>query len=168
MKRTYSFSVIIWICRLMARKFQEMLPILISHSLYHINISLFCAYCPQIFTDYFQCGFFPIFFFCSLCFDISFCTLVSCGFVKIVWILKFNQAIRVVRLGARCTDHWTTGQSRGVGAPATQLITHVKSSTLYGRPYGHESNFFSAWWVTTTILYHYGATFCEPRYYPFF
>ena len=34
-------------------------------------------------TDYFQCGFFP-FFFCSLCFDISFCTLVSCGFVKIV------------------------------------------------------------------------------------
>ena len=52
MKRAYSFSVIIWICRLMARKFQEMLPILISHSLYHINISLFCAYCPQIFTDW--------------------------------------------------------------------------------------------------------------------
>ena len=40
---------------------------------------------------------------------------------------------RVVRLGAQCTDHWTTGQSRGVGVPAVQLTTHVKSSTLYGR-----------------------------------
>ena len=40
---------------------------------------------------------------------------------------------RVVRLGAQCTDHWTTGQSRGVGAPAVQLTTHDKSSTLYGR-----------------------------------
>ena len=40
---------------------------------------------------------------------------------------------RIVRLGAQCTDHWTTGQSRGVGVPAVQLNTHVKSSTLYGR-----------------------------------
>ena len=40
---------------------------------------------------------------------------------------------RVVRLEAQCTDHWTTGQSRGVGVPAVQLTTHVKSSTLYGR-----------------------------------
>ena len=40
---------------------------------------------------------------------------------------------RVVRLGAQCTDHWTTGQNRGVGVPAVQLTTHVKSSTLYGR-----------------------------------
>ena len=63
MKRTYSFSVIIWICRLMARKFQEMLPILISHSLYHINISLFCAYCPQIFTDWLLPMWFFSFFF---------------------------------------------------------------------------------------------------------
>ena len=39
----------------------------------------------------------------------------------------------VVRLGAQCTDHWTTDQSRGVGVPAVQLTTHVKSSTLYGR-----------------------------------
>ena len=37
---------------------------------------------------------------------------------------------RVVRLGAQCTDHWTTEQSRGIGAPAIQLTTHVKSSTL--------------------------------------
>ena len=40
---------------------------------------------------------------------------------------------RVVRLGAQCTDHWTTEQSRGDGVPAVQLTTHVKSSTLYGR-----------------------------------
>ena len=40
---------------------------------------------------------------------------------------------RVVRLGAQCTDHWPTGQSRGVSVPAVQLIKHVKSSTLYGR-----------------------------------
>ena len=26
--------------------------------------------------------------------------------------------------------------------PAVQLAAHVKSSTLYGRPYGHKSNFF--------------------------
>ena len=40
---------------------------------------------------------------------------------------------RVVRLGAQCTDHWTTGQSGGVSVPAVQLTKHVKSSTLYGR-----------------------------------
>ena len=39
----------------------------------------------------------------------------------------------VVRLGAQCADHWTNGQSCGVGVPAVQLITHVESSTLYGR-----------------------------------
>ena len=38
----------------------------------------------------------------------------------------------VVRLGAQCTDHWTTEQSHGIGMPAVQLTTHVKSSTLYG------------------------------------
>ena len=47
----------------------------------------------------------------------------------------------VVRLGAQCTDHWTTEQSRGVGVPAVQLTTHVKSSTLYGRAVVHP-NFF--------------------------
>ena len=36
----------------------------------------------------------------------------------------------------------TTGQSRGVGVPAVQLTTHVKSSTLYGRTVVHP-NFFS-------------------------
>ena len=39
----------------------------------------------------------------------------------------------VVRLGAQCTDHWTTEQSHGIGMPAVQLTMHVKSSTLYGR-----------------------------------
>ena len=33
---------------------------------------------------------------------------------------------RVVRLGAQCTDHWTTEQSRGIDVPAVQLTTHVK------------------------------------------
>ena len=52
---------------------------------------------------------------------------------------------RVVRLGAQCTDHWTTGQSRGVGVPAIQLTTHVKSSTLCGRTVvGSYIQFFSA------------------------
>ena len=55
----------------------------------------------------------------------------------------------------------TTGQSRGVGVPAVQLTTHVKSSTLYGRTVVHPN--FSTWWVTT-ILYNYGATLCELRY----
>ena len=40
----------------------------------------------------------------------------------------------------------TTGQSRGVGVPAVQLTTHVKSSTLYGhtvvRTYGLTFKFF--------------------------
>ena len=40
---------------------------------------------------------------------------------------------RLLEPGAQCTDHWTIGQSRGVGVPAVQLITHVKSITLYGR-----------------------------------
>ena len=39
------------------------------------------------------------------------------------------------------TDHWTTGQSRGVGVPKVRLTTHVKSSTLYGRRVVHP-NFF--------------------------
>ena len=50
--------------------------------------------------------------------------------------------------------YWTTEQSRGVGVPAVQLTTHVKSSTLYGRTvvrsygrtvvrsYGRTSKFF--------------------------
>ena len=49
---------------------------------------------------------------------------------------------RVFRLGAQCTDHRTTGQSRGVGVPAVQLTTYVKSGTLYRRPHGHKSKFF--------------------------
>ena len=37
---------------------------------------------------------------------------------------------RVVRLRAQCTDHWTTGQSRGVGVPAVyELPTCLKLST---------------------------------------
>ena len=89
---------------------------------------------------------------------------------------------RVVGLGAQCTDHWTTGQSRGVGVPAVQLTKHFKSSTLYGRTvvlscgltveglYGRTVvrscgrtvvrsyiQIFWAWW-DTTILYNYGAT----------
>ena len=34
---------------------------------------------------------------------------------------------------ARTTDHWTAGQSHGIGVPAVQLTTHVKSCTLNGR-----------------------------------
>ena len=53
---------------------------------------------------------------------------------------------QVVQLGAQCTDHWTTGQSCGIGVPAVHLTTHVKSSTLYGctviRLYGRTSKFF--------------------------
>ena len=66
------------------------------------------------------------------------------------------------------TDHWTTGQSHGIGMPVVQLTTHVKSSTLYSRTvvwsYGHtivQPNL--AWWVTT-ILYNYGATLCKLCY----
>ena len=80
MKRAYSFSVIIWICRLMARKFQEMLPILISHS----YLPFLCLLPTNIYRLTTSNVAFFLFFFCSLCFDISFCTLVSCGFVKIV------------------------------------------------------------------------------------
>ena len=40
---------------------------------------------------------------------------------------------RVVQLEAQRIDPWTTEQSRGVGVPAVQLTTRVKSSTLYGR-----------------------------------
>ena len=40
---------------------------------------------------------------------------------------------RVVRLGAQCTDHWTTEQSRGVGVPAVQLTTHVMDQIEGGR-----------------------------------
>ena len=63
----------------------------------------------------------------------------------------------------QCTDHWTTEQSRGVGVPAVQLTTHVKSSTLYSCTARSYIQIFSAWWVT--ILYNYGATLCELRYY---
>ena len=46
--------------------------------------------------------------------------------------------MEVVRLGAQCTDHWTTEQSSNVGVLAVQLTMHVKSSTLSG----HTSEFF--------------------------
>ena len=65
---------------------------------------------------------------------------------------------QLVQLRAQCTDHWTTGQSCGVGLPAVQLTTHVKSSTLCGHTVVWlYIQIFSAWWVTT-ILYNYGAT----------
>ena len=48
---------------------------------------------------------------------------------------------RVIRLRAQCTDHWTTEQSHGIGAPAAQLTMHVKSSTLYSCMVVHP-NFF--------------------------
>ena len=71
---------------------------------------------------------------------------------------------QVVQLRAQCTDHWTTGQSCGVGVPAVQLTTHVKSSTLCGRTVVRlYIQIFSAWWVTT-ILYNYGATLGELGY----
>ena len=55
---------------------------------------------------------------------------------------------RVVRLGAQCTDHWTTGKSHGVGVRAVLLTTHAKSSALYGRMVVHP-NFFGL------MGYHY-------------
>ena len=65
---------------------------------------------------------------------------------------------QVIRLGAQCSDHWTTEQSCDIGVPAVQLTTHVKRSTLYGRTVVRlYIQIFSAWWVTTTILYNYGA-----------
>ena len=36
----------------------------------------------------------------------------------------------------------TTGQSCSIGVPVVQLITHVKSSTLYYWSYSHKSKFF--------------------------
>ena len=61
----------------------------------------------------------------------------------------------------QCTDHWTTEQSRGVGVPAVQL-THMSkvAPCTVARSY---IQIFSAWWVT--ILYNYGATLGELRYY---
>ena len=71
---------------------------------------------------------------------------------------------QVIWLGALCTDHWTTEQSRGDGMPMVQLITHVKSSTLYGCMVVQSYiQIFSAWWVTT-ILYYYGAVLSELHY----
>ena len=50
---------------------------------------------------------------------------------------------RIVRLGAQCTDHWTTEQSRGIGVPAVQLTTHVKSTPCtVVLSYGRTSKFF--------------------------
>ena len=72
-------------------------------------------------------GYFPFFFFSFLFF--FFFPHVS----RAQRLAPARTRTRVVRLGAQCTDHWTTGQSRGVGVPAVQLTTHVKSSTLYGR-----------------------------------
>ena len=40
---------------------------------------------------------------------------------------------RVVRLGVQCTDHWTTGQSHGVGMPMVQLTTPCTVVWSYGR-----------------------------------
>ena len=90
---------------------------------------------------------------------------------------------RVVRLGAQCTDHWTTEQSRGVDVPAVQLTTHVKISTFYGRTvvrlygrtvvrsygrtvvrsYGRTSKFFRLDGLLL-FLYNYRATLCELHY----
>ena len=69
---------------------------------------------------------------------------------------------QVIQLGAQCSDHWTTEQSCDIGVPAVKLTTRVKSSTLYGRTVVRlYIQIFSAWWVTTTILYNYGAMLCE-------
>ena len=48
---------------------------------------------------------------------------------------------QVIQLRAQCTDHWTIRQSQGIGVPAVQLTTHVKSSTLYSRTVVHPSFF---------------------------
>ena len=47
---------------------------------------------------------------------------------------------RVVRLGAQCTDHWTTGQNRGMGMPAVQLLKVAPCMAI--RSYGRTSKFF--------------------------
>ena len=70
-------------------------------------------------------GYFPFFFFSFL----FFFPHVS----RAQRLAPARTRTRVVRLEAQCTDHWTTGQSRGVSVPAVQLTKHVKSSTLYGR-----------------------------------
>ena len=58
----------------------------------------------------------------------------------------------VIQPGAHCTDHWTTGQSCGIGEPTVHLTTLVKSSTLYGcMIVWSYTQIFSAWWVTTVI-----------------
>ena len=71
-----------------------------------------------------------------------------------------------VQLRAQCTDHWTTGQSHGIGMPVVQLTTHVKSSTLYGRKvvwlygrmvirsYGHTV----IQWYGRMVVWAYGCT----------
>ena len=43
----------------------------------------------------------------------------------------------------------------GVGVPAAQLTTHVKSSTLYERPYGVKSKFFRLDWLLNSSLVSY-------------
>ena len=53
---------------------------------------------------------------------------------------------QVMQLGAQCIDHWTTGRSCGLGVPAVQLTTHVKSSTLCG----------------CTVIWSYGRTVVHP------
>ena len=53
---------------------------------------------------------------------------------------------QVIQLGAQCIDHWTTGRSCGLGMPAVQLTTHVKSSTLCG----------------CTVVWSYGRTVVHP------
>ena len=57
---------------------------------------------------------------------------------------------QVVRLGAQCTDYWTSEQSRGVGVHAVQLTTHVKSSALYDRTV--------VWSYGCTVVRSYGGT----------
>ena len=52
-------------------------------------------------------------------------------------------------LGAQCTDHWTTGQSRGVGVPAVQLTTHVAPCMVVWL-YGGTSKFF---WLDGLLLF---------------
>ena len=79
--------------------------------------------------DYFYCAFSLALWVFSFLFNFFFFPHVS----RTQRLAPARTRTRVVRLGAQCTDHWTTGQSRGVGVPAVQLTTHVKSSTLYGR-----------------------------------
>ena len=66
---------------------------------------------------------------------------------------------RVVGLGAQCADHWTTEQSRGVGVPAVQLTTHIKSAPCTVV----HPNFFGL--MGYNYFLYYEATLCELRYY---